>query len=90
MSVDGDRAARRGRESIRPEVCRTFNFGEVGSSKGQFFKMYLANIRMAQRDIDWSARDLSYLEAGGNLHSFMHSSVRLYPSDFIRPSFKGF
>jgi alpha-1,3-mannosyl-glycoprotein beta-1,2-N-acetylglucosaminyltransferase len=57
-------STRKGRESIHPEVCRTFNFGEIGSSKGQFFKMYLANIRLAQSDIDWSVEDLSYLAAG--------------------------
>jgi alpha-1,3-mannosyl-glycoprotein beta-1,2-N-acetylglucosaminyltransferase len=38
---------RKGRESIRPEVCRTFNFGEAGSSKGQFYRTYLASIKRA-------------------------------------------
>ena len=54
---------RKGRESIRPEVCRTFNFGEAGSSKGQFYRTYLASIKRAERvDIEWSAADLTYLD----------------------------
>ncbi|CAA0837034.1 Alpha-1-3-mannosyl-glycoprotein 2-beta-N-acetylglucosaminyltransferase [Striga hermonthica] len=35
-----------GRQFIRPEVCRTYNFGEHGSSMGQFFKQYLEPIRL--------------------------------------------
>lgn len=53
---------RRGRESIRPEVCRTFNFGEVGSSKGQFFRAYLREIKPASEPIDWDAQSLAYLD----------------------------
>ena len=29
-------------------VCRTFNFGEKGASKGLFFKTYLESIRVAE------------------------------------------
>ncbi|TMX05662.1 hypothetical protein EJD97_012143 [Solanum chilense] len=36
----------RGRQFIRPEVCRTYNFGEHGSSLGQFFKQYLEPIKL--------------------------------------------
>lgn len=57
------KSTRKGRESIRPEVCRTFNFGEIGSSKGQFFKDYLQNIRMSTLNVDWTTEDLGYLEA---------------------------
>ncbi|KAF7126898.1 hypothetical protein RHSIM_Rhsim11G0198000 [Rhododendron simsii] len=35
-----------GRQFIRPEVCRTYNFGEHGSSFGQFFKQYLEPIKL--------------------------------------------
>ncbi|PKA60812.1 Alpha-1,3-mannosyl-glycoprotein 2-beta-N-acetylglucosaminyltransferase [Apostasia shenzhenica] len=34
------------RQFIRPEVCRTYNFGEHGSSMGQFFKQYLEPIKL--------------------------------------------
>ncbi|GMP64471.1 hypothetical protein CsSME_00025735 [Camellia sinensis var. sinensis] len=36
----------KGRQFIRPEVCRTYNFGEHGSSLGQYFKQYLEPIKL--------------------------------------------
>lgn len=52
---------RKGRQFIRPEVCRTYNFGEHGSSLGQFFKQYLEPIRLNDVLVDWKSKDLSYL-----------------------------
>ena len=52
---------RKSRQCIRPEVCRTYNFGALGSSKGQFFKRFLAPIRISSGHTDWSKQDLSYL-----------------------------
>ncbi|KAF5443704.1 hypothetical protein F2P56_036239 [Juglans regia] len=52
---------RKGRQFIRPEICRTYNFGEHGSSLGQFFKQYLEPIKMNDVQIDWKSMDLSYL-----------------------------
>ncbi|KAK3121072.1 hypothetical protein QOZ80_8BG0645620 [Eleusine coracana subsp. coracana] len=49
------------RQFIRPEVCRTYNFGEHGSSMGQFFKQYLEPIKLNDVHIDWNSEDLSYL-----------------------------
>ncbi|KAI9123906.1 hypothetical protein K1719_005206 [Acacia pycnantha] len=43
------------------EVCRTYNFGEHGSSLGQFFKQYLEPIRLNDVQVDWKSMDLSYL-----------------------------
>ncbi|EPS66299.1 hypothetical protein M569_08478, partial [Genlisea aurea] len=54
----------RGRQFIRPEVCRTYNFGEQGSSMGQFFKQYLEPIKLNDVEVDWKSMDLSYLEQG--------------------------
>lgn len=51
----------KGRQFIRPEVCRTYNFGEHGSSLGQFFKQYLEPIKMNDVQVDWKSMDLSYL-----------------------------
>ncbi|CAK9177926.1 unnamed protein product [Ilex paraguariensis] len=51
----------KGRQFIRPEVCRTYNFGEHGSSLGQFFKQYLEPIRLNDVQVDWKSMDLSYL-----------------------------
>ncbi|XP_073101482.1 alpha-1,3-mannosyl-glycoprotein 2-beta-N-acetylglucosaminyltransferase isoform X2 [Elaeis guineensis] len=49
------------RQFIRPEVCRTYNFGEHGSSMGQFFKQYLEPIKLNDVHVDWRTMDLSYL-----------------------------
>lgn len=49
------------REFIRPEICRTYNFGEHGSSMGQFFRKYLEPIKLNDLQVDWKTMDLSYL-----------------------------
>ncbi|XP_050231962.1 alpha-1,3-mannosyl-glycoprotein 2-beta-N-acetylglucosaminyltransferase [Mercurialis annua] len=51
----------KGRQFIRPEVCRTYNFGEHGSSMGQFFKQYLEPIKLNDVRVNWKSIDLSYL-----------------------------
>ena len=45
---------RRGRACLRPEVCRTYNFGERGSSKGQFYYRYLVPIKLNDVDVPWT------------------------------------
>ncbi|KAK1273111.1 Alpha-1,3-mannosyl-glycoprotein 2-beta-N-acetylglucosaminyltransferase [Acorus gramineus] len=50
------------RQFIRPEICRTYNFGEHGSSMGQFFNQYLRPIKMNDVRVDWTSMDLSYLK----------------------------
>ncbi|XP_043711042.1 alpha-1,3-mannosyl-glycoprotein 2-beta-N-acetylglucosaminyltransferase isoform X1 [Telopea speciosissima] len=59
-----------GRQFIRPEVCRTYNFGEHGSSMGQFFKQYLESIKLNDVHIDWKSMDLSYLMEDKYLRHF--------------------
>ncbi|XP_019165516.1 PREDICTED: alpha-1,3-mannosyl-glycoprotein 2-beta-N-acetylglucosaminyltransferase isoform X4 [Ipomoea nil] len=51
----------KGRQFVRPEVCRTYNFGEHGSSLGQFFNRFLAPIKLNDVQIDWKSMDLNYL-----------------------------
>ncbi|XP_024017655.1 alpha-1,3-mannosyl-glycoprotein 2-beta-N-acetylglucosaminyltransferase isoform X2 [Morus notabilis] len=51
----------KGRQFIRPEVCRTYNFGEHGSSMGQFYHQYLAPIKLNDVQVNWKSMDLSYL-----------------------------
>ncbi|KAK9842099.1 hypothetical protein WJX81_008345 [Elliptochloris bilobata] len=63
---------RRERQCIRPEVCRTYNYGERGTSQGQFYRRYLQPIRLNDLDVDWERVDLSYLEK------------RRFASDFMR------
>lgn len=38
---------------ICAQVCRTYNFGERGSSKGQFYYDYLRPIKLNDVNIDW-------------------------------------
>jgi alpha-1,3-mannosyl-glycoprotein beta-1,2-N-acetylglucosaminyltransferase len=54
---------RKGRHMIRPEVCRTFHYGELGASSGQF-KDALKDIRLNTEAVDFAHEDLSYLAAG--------------------------
>lgn len=49
------------RQFIRPEICRTYNFGEHGSSMGQFYHNYLEPIKLNDVQVDWKSMDLSYL-----------------------------
>lgn len=50
---------RKGRACIRPELSRTFNFGENGVSQGQFYSTHLAHIAPNTLDIKWSQMDLA-------------------------------
>ncbi|DBA71292.1 TPA: hypothetical protein ACH3X2_011108 [Trebouxia sp. C0005] len=53
---------RQGRQTIRPEICRTYNFGEKGSSHGQFYERYLKPVKLNDVAVDWSKQDLDYLQ----------------------------
>jgi len=53
---------RRGRQVIRPEISRTFHFGNVkGASSGEQ-TLKLSKIRLDSVDVDWDKLNLSYLE----------------------------
>ncbi|CAI5534576.1 unnamed protein product [Closterium sp. Naga37s-1] len=88
---------RKGRQTIRPEVCRTYNFGEHGSSMGQYFSQYLAPIRLNSDPINWAQKDLSYL-LDVSYPSYMLSqlrSARLIPlaavnTEVVTPSELGY
>lgn len=54
---------RRGRQTVRPEMCRTLNFGAKGASHGQYFKQYLAHISAASSKVPWLERDVGFLDA---------------------------
>ena len=45
---------------IYPEVSRTFTFGEIGSSGGQFYHEFLKKIKLNEEKVDYI--DLSYLD----------------------------
>lgn len=44
------------------QVCRTYNFGERGTSQGQFYRRYLQPIKLNDVDVAWDREDLRYLE----------------------------
>ncbi|XP_048337127.2 alpha-1,3-mannosyl-glycoprotein 2-beta-N-acetylglucosaminyltransferase [Ziziphus jujuba] len=76
----------KGRQFIRPEVCRTYNFGEHGSSMGQFFKQYLEPIKLNDVQVDWKSMDLSYLMEGEYIKHFAKVVERakpVYGTDFM-------
>lgn len=54
-------AQRSGRAFLRPEISRSYTFGQEGVSQAQFFAQYLGNIRLNDRKVDWAAADLRYL-----------------------------
>jgi alpha-1,3-mannosyl-glycoprotein beta-1,2-N-acetylglucosaminyltransferase len=43
-------------------VCRNFNFGEHGSSAGQFYRQFLKPVQLANESVPWTELDLSYLQ----------------------------
>lgn len=53
---------RMNRDCIRPEISRTYTFGERGSSGGQFYNQFLRTIQLNKEDIDWDNEDINYLK----------------------------
>lgn len=49
------------RDCIRPEISRTYTFGEAGASGGQFYAQHLKPIKLNDRPVDWHGKELSYL-----------------------------
>lgn len=52
---------RKGRQIIRPEVCRTYHFGVKGVSNSQYSD-YLQKIRLNDHYVAFTTMDLSYLQ----------------------------
>nr|XP_043625239.1 alpha-1,3-mannosyl-glycoprotein 2-beta-N-acetylglucosaminyltransferase-like [Erigeron canadensis]XP_043625240.1 alpha-1,3-mannosyl-glycoprotein 2-beta-N-acetylglucosaminyltransferase-like [Erigeron canadensis] len=76
----------KGRQFIRPEVCRTYNFGEHGSSLGQFFNQYLRPIRLNDLSIDWKSMNLTYLMEDKFMKQFadlVKGANPVYGIDFV-------
>ncbi|KAF8696600.1 hypothetical protein HU200_036213 [Digitaria exilis] len=71
---------------IRPEICRTYNFGKHGSSLGQFYEQYLEPIKLNDVHIDWNSEDLSYLGEDNFVTKFgkeVASAIPLHGSDAV-------
>jgi alpha-1,3-mannosyl-glycoprotein beta-1,2-N-acetylglucosaminyltransferase len=53
---------RKGRHFLRPEICRTYHFGRVGTSGGQFADLW-ERMQLNEQWIDFKSLDLSYLSS---------------------------
>ena len=83
---------RRGRAFLRPEVSRSFTFGESGVSQAQFFSRYLATVRLNDVPVDWAAEDLSYLAKGAYdaaLLAAVAGAARVDPGEVFARSCEG-
>lgn len=67
---------RKGRHCLRPEVSRTHTFGEVGVSKGQFYKQHLVQNRLNSDNVDWSKMDLRHISTAGHFDDWLAARVR--------------
>ena len=65
--------------ACRPEVCRTYNFGERGASKGFFFRRFLLPILLNDVDVPWASLDLSYLDPGPYA-AYMNATLAAAPA----------
>ena len=53
---------RQGRDTIFPEVSRTYTFGAAGASGGQFFEAHLAKIKLNEEFVPFSTMDFNFLK----------------------------
>merc|ERR1712217_422261 len=67
---------RKGRQCIRPEVSRSFTFGEEGTSAGQFYKKHLSRIRLNDQMVDWAPANLQYLSSQESFDSYLIDQLR--------------
>ncbi|KAL7463244.1 hypothetical protein ACHAXS_003620 [Conticribra weissflogii] len=80
---------RRGRQVIRPEISRTFHFGNVkGASSGEQ-TLKLSEIRLDSVNVNWVEMNLSYLEPLNFAENYWNrvSSARLVRSNEEAKSF---
>lgn len=56
-------AQRRGRHVIRPEVSRTWHFGNQGGTSNNQFGQSLQDIALNSIPVDWNQQNLSYLQS---------------------------
>lgn len=72
---------RRGRHCLRPEVSRTFSFGEVGVSKGQFFSSHLKYIALNTELTNWTSLDLTRVSSSARFNAWL--SAEIHDADFV-------
>merc|ERR1712187_302100 len=67
---------RKGRHCIRPEVSRSYTFGEEGTSAGQFFKQHLSRIKLNGEFVDWAKQDLRYLASAPAFENYLRERLK--------------
>ena len=72
-------AQRQGRQFIRPEITRTFHFGEKGGASHNQFGTNHNRVMLNTEKVDWKSQDLSYLEPDkfGRMYADMISKAKL-------------
>jgi len=68
---------RKNRHCIRPEISRSYTFGEEGVSGGQFFKKHLGKIKLNDVLVDWSKQDLSHLQSAQAFDDYLTGQIKL-------------
>jgi alpha-1,3-mannosyl-glycoprotein beta-1,2-N-acetylglucosaminyltransferase len=74
---------RRGRQTLRPEVSRTFHFGNVKGASPSDTAMKLSKIQLDEIDVHWEEQDLSYLNVATFAEKYWErvSQAELVPTD---------
>eukprot|EP00401_Gymnodinium_catenatum_P015039 CAMPEP_0117551844 /NCGR_PEP_ID=MMETSP0784-20121206/49398_1 /TAXON_ID=39447 /ORGANISM="" /LENGTH=491 /DNA_ID=CAMNT_0005348891 /DNA_START=139 /DNA_END=1614 /DNA_ORIENTATION=- len=67
---------RKGRHCIRPEVSRSYTFGEEGTSAGQFYREHLSRIKLNDVAVDWSSMDLGFLASKAAFDEYLQQKLR--------------
>lgn len=68
-------STRRGRQCLRPELCRTLNFGRRGTSGAAFYDTYLHDVVLAQDWIPWSSQELSFVGDGARYERSLRAQL---------------
>jgi len=75
---------RKGRHTIRPEVCRTYHFGKIGVSNSQYSN-YLDTIKLNDQFVKFSELDLTYLRSDvwdSQILKQVKEAVQVSPHEF--------
>lgn len=83
---------RKGRVCIRPEICRTSTFGKKGVSKGLFYDKHLKFIKLNEKPVEFTKKDLTYLikeKYDPTFHDKVYSSPLVSVNDVVSGGKKG-
>ncbi|KAF4668718.1 mannosyl (alpha-1,3-)-glycoprotein beta-1,2-N-acetylglucosaminyltransferase [Perkinsus chesapeaki] len=70
---------RKGRHCLRPEISRSYTFGEEGESKGQYFTSHLSRIMLNKEPVDFSSEPqlLSHLASEEAFDQWIENKVKM-------------